>query len=63
MSLAFGLTVAAMCFALMLVGGGFYEVLVVDPAGRSVLISFSRTVAEYRAGDSGYRFIVFLNSR
>ena len=32
MSLAFSLTVAATCFALMLVGGGFYEVLVVDPA-------------------------------
>ena len=32
MSLAFGLTVAAVCFALMLVGGGFHEVLVVDPA-------------------------------
>ena len=32
MSLAFNLTVAAACFALILVGGGFYEVLVVDPA-------------------------------
>jgi hypothetical protein len=32
MSLAFSLTVAAACFALMLVGGGLYEVLVVDPA-------------------------------
>ena len=32
MSLAFSLTVVATCFALMLVGGGFYEVLVVDPA-------------------------------
>jgi hypothetical protein len=31
MSVAFTLTVAAECFALMLVGGGFYEVLVVDP--------------------------------
>jgi hypothetical protein len=31
MSVAFILTVAAECFALMLVGGGFYEVLVVDP--------------------------------
>jgi len=29
--LAFSLTVAATCFALMLVGGGLYEVLVVDP--------------------------------
>jgi hypothetical protein len=29
--LAFNLTVAATCFALMLVGGGLYEVLVVDP--------------------------------
>ncbi|MBV9889046.1 MAG: hypothetical protein JO119_21085 [Acidobacteria bacterium] len=32
MSLVFGLTVAGVCFALMLVGGGFYEVLVVDAA-------------------------------
>jgi hypothetical protein len=32
MSLAFVLAVAAECFALMIVGGGFYEVLVVDPA-------------------------------
>ena len=32
MFLAFSLTVAATCFALMLVGGGLYEVLVVDPA-------------------------------
>jgi hypothetical protein len=32
MSLALGFIVAAECFALMLVGGGFYEVLVVDPA-------------------------------
>jgi hypothetical protein len=32
MSLAFMLAVAAECFALMIVGGGFYEVLVVDPA-------------------------------
>jgi hypothetical protein len=32
MSVAFGFTVAATCFALMLVGGGFYEVLVVDAA-------------------------------
>src|ERR1700689_4571006 len=31
MSVAFLLTVAAECFALMLVGGGFYEALVVDP--------------------------------
>ena len=31
MSVAFILVVAAECFALMLVGGGFYEVLVVDP--------------------------------
>jgi hypothetical protein len=31
MFLLFTLTVAAACFALMLVGGGFYEVLVVDP--------------------------------
>lgn len=31
MFLAFSLTVAATCFALMLVGGGLYEVLVVDP--------------------------------
>jgi hypothetical protein len=31
MSLAFVLVVAAECFALMIVGGGFYEVLVVDP--------------------------------
>jgi len=29
--LAFSLTVAATCFALMLLGGGLYEVLVVDP--------------------------------
>jgi hypothetical protein len=32
MSVAFMLAVAAECFALMIVGGGFYEVLVVDPA-------------------------------
>ncbi len=32
MSIAFIFGVAAECFALMLVGGGFYEVLVVDPA-------------------------------
>lgn len=31
MSLAFSLTVAATCLALMLLGGGFYEALVVDP--------------------------------
>ena len=31
MFLPFTLAVAAACFALMLVGGGFYEVLVVDP--------------------------------
>jgi hypothetical protein len=31
MSLAFSLTVAAECFALMLAGGGLYEALVVDP--------------------------------
>src|ERR1700722_17184405 len=31
MSVAFLLTVAAECFALMLVGGGLYEALVVDP--------------------------------
>lgn len=31
MFLAFSLTVAATCFALMLVGGALYEVLVVDP--------------------------------
>ena len=32
MYLAFVFAVAAMSFALMIVGGGFYEVLVVDPA-------------------------------
>ena len=32
MSVAFVVAVAAQCFALMIVGGGFYEVLVVDPA-------------------------------
>jgi hypothetical protein len=32
MPVAFMLAVAAECFALMIVGGGFYEVLVVDPA-------------------------------
>jgi len=32
MFLAFILTVAAACFSLMIVGGGFYEVLVVDPS-------------------------------
>ena len=32
MSVAFVVAVAAECFALMIVGGGFYEVLVVDPA-------------------------------
>ena len=31
MSLAFIFAIAAECFALMLAGGGFYEVLVVDP--------------------------------
>ena len=31
MSLTLSLTVASACFALMLVGGGFYEALVVDP--------------------------------
>jgi hypothetical protein len=32
MSMAFGLVVAAACLGLMILGGGFYEVLVVDPA-------------------------------
>ena len=32
MTLAFGSTVAAVCFALMILGAGFYEVLVVDPS-------------------------------
>ena len=32
MACAFGFTVAAECFALMILGGGVYEVLVVDPA-------------------------------